>query len=132
MQYVRDLTTIEEILSTDEEKFNKFLDETFYDPKPGDFFFIKGKHDKAYLIQDIKHINYNDYYIYNGREKVKQVDTLPLFTSGNLIDMMRAGQPVELRSLRDRWLFIFDDEHIYTSEEEEVLVSFLLRVIKDI
>lgn len=132
MQYARDITTIEEVLSTDEETLNKVLDVTYYDQKPGDLFFIKDKPDKIYLIEDIELIDGDYYLVYYGGEKIFYEDTLPLFTSGNLVDMLQAHQLVEVRTFRGGWLLIFDNVHIYTSEEDELLVSFLWRALKDL
>lgn len=132
MQYARDLTTIEEILSTDEETLNKVLDKTYYDIKPGDFFFIKSKPDIACILEERVNIDGDYYYLYHGGQKVNEEDTLPLFTSGILMDMLRYGQSVEVRSLLNRWLLVFDDQHVYTSEADEPLVSFMWRAIKDL
>lgn len=132
MKYARDMLTIEEILSTNKETLDTIFDVTAYDQKPGDLFFIKDKPDKILLIEELAYIDDKYYLVYHGGERVYYDDTYPLFTSGNLIDMLQFLQPIDLRSFGHGWLLLFDNEHIYASEEDEILVSFLWRVLKDL
>lgn len=129
MKYKRDLTTIDEILSLDQEVLKNVLSEIGYDPSAGDFFFIKSAPDKTYIIEDVDPENRST-LIYNGGKTIDVDETLPLFSAGTLIQILSVHQTVDLRDMKGHWLLIFDDRKIIESKEGELLVTFLWRALQ--
>jgi len=129
MRFKRDITTIDEILSLDSSILDNILSKMGCDPSPGDFFFIRSQPDQIHFIEKLSPDDRVTLF-YGGGKTITIDETLPLFSAGTLIQIMRVHQPVDLRDMKDHWLLIFDDRKVIESEKGELLVSFLWRSIQ--
>ncbi|WP_337032475.1 hypothetical protein [Paenibacillus illinoisensis] len=129
MQYERDTLTIEEVLNTAPEVWEAVMDASHYDIKPGDSFFIKENPTKAFFIEGLEK---GSGVTYSGGKLIGDDDIIPLFSTGTMINIMGIHNQFEVRSAGVNWIALFDGEQVYKSDEGELLVSFLWKVLKDL
>ncbi len=110
----RDLLTAEEVLSIGIEKLDKLLYELCVD-------FTYGSH---YFFKD----NPKDVLIVKEGDKYPR-GAYPLFTSGELLEVLEFGHQVDIRSFGHGWLILWSADTILESREGERFVAFLWRVV---
>lgn len=131
MRYDRDITTIEEILSTDEATLDLVLTATAHDFQAGDCFFIKEDPTTTYFIEDIIRNEEGYYLIYSGGKRIDYDDAQQLFSSGTILNMISLFRHINIQNSYG-WVLVFDETETYTSEDDELYVTFLWRVLKDL
>jgi len=135
MKYDRDILTIEEVLLVEHKVISAVLDAVEYSTRVGDSFFILSPFkDETYVVEAIEE-NYDSCTIvYNQGRRIDTKDRsiLPLFSVGSLISMLSFNNEFDLRTSGNKWIVIFNDCEVYTSEENELLVTFLWYVLKDL
>ncbi|MFE6076497.1 hypothetical protein ACFVQB_18670 [Paenibacillus sp. NPDC057886] len=133
MQYDSDILTIEEVFEFESEEVRSVLRAVEYTIRVGDnFFIISPYNDETYVVEAIEE-HYDSWtVIYNGGKRVDNKDVFPLFSVGSLISMLSFNNEFDLRTAGAKWIVIFDHCHEYASEENELLVTFLWYVLKDL
>lgn len=88
--------------------------------------------NKEYVIEDYR-FNFSEEIItYNGDKTTSYDDCLPIFTTGLLIDIISFMHSFDLRSFGNGWILLWNSEEMFQSNEDELLVSFLWRALKDL
>ncbi|GIO33241.1 hypothetical protein J2TS6_43820 [Paenibacillus albilobatus] len=132
MKLAQDVLTIEQVTSIGKESMNKILDVIFYDFKLGDFFFLDKNPDRIYLIEDIIIKNDDWLIIYDNGKQAVYEECVPLFTVGNLIDILSSMHSFDLRTFGQGWILLWDSSMSFESETDEPLLLFLWRVLTEI
>ncbi|WP_128100540.1 ABC transporter ATP-binding protein [Paenibacillus sp. DCT19] len=133
MRYDSDVLIIDEVFDLDPEEFQSVIRSIKYSMRVGDTFFIMTPYThETYYVEAIE--EYDDHWIiiYNGGRRVPEKNVFPLFSVGSLISMLSYDHDFDLRTAGRKWIVIFDHCHEYASDEDELLVSFLWYVLKDL
>ncbi|NMI06494.1 hypothetical protein HF638_21145 [Paenibacillus sp. SZ31] len=133
MQYDSDILTIEEVFEYESDEVRSVLNAVEYSIRVGDnFFIITPYNDETYVVEAIEEQYDSWTIIYNGGRRVAIKDIFPLFSVGSLISMLSLDNEFNLRTAGAKWIVSFDHYHEYASEENELLVTFLWYVLKDV
>lgn len=132
MKYDRDILTIEEIQSTPPDVWDAIMKATHYDIQQGDFFFVTSKPTKAFFIEEITREDDQSWLVDPAGNKHSYEDSTVLFSANTLIQVIAFFNQFELRGSHGLWIVIYENDEIYRSDKDELLVSFLWRVLKDL
>ncbi|MGC6584251.1 hypothetical protein ACPV3A_04670 [Paenibacillus sp. Dod16] len=133
MQLERDILTVDETLSIGKETLDKIIDESFFDYKIGDQFFITAQpHTRHVVLDEELDEEGNCLFIYGDGQKIGFDDTYPLFTTGMLIELLSFHFHFNLTSFGTGWMLLWNNVTVIQSKEDELLVSFLWRALAEI